>query len=292
MRLTVTAFAALALCAACSSTTANQPGTTPAPAASNAPVAFGSLDAALAGAHRSEANRARDPHRHPRETLTFFGVQPGQTVIELSPGGGWYTEILAPLLHDSGTLVAAIPAADGPRARYHNRFQEFLRTRPDLYDRVRTVTLEPPGTIDLGPADSADVVLTFRNLHGWQNDNALDAVFSAAFRVLKPGGVFGVVEHRAAEGADPATSSRQGYLSQPYVVQVAQRAGFTLDEASEVNANPRDTRDHPEGVWTLPPTLRLGDRDRERYVAIGESDRMTLRFRKPAAAAPAAPAAP
>lgn len=287
----ITLVAALALCAACSSSNTTRTAAAPTTAASNAPVTFGSLDAAIDGPHRPAADRARDQYRHPRETLTFFGVQPGQTVIELSPGGGWYTEILAPLLHDSGTLVAAIPAADGPRARYHNRFQEFLRTRPDVYDRVRTVTFEPPGTVDLGPADSADVVLTFRNLHGWQNDNALDAVFAAAFRVLKPGGVFGVVEHRAAEGADPATSSRQGYLAQPFVVQAAQRAGFTLDAQSEVNANPRDTRDYPEGVWTLPPTLRLGDRDRERYVAIGESDRMTLRFRKPAAATPAAPAA-
>ncbi|MFO0628659.1 MAG: hypothetical protein U0325_24000 [Polyangiales bacterium] len=274
----------LAACSGAQTGAQNAPST----AAANAPVTCGSLEAALAGAHRPAADRARDVYRHPSETLTFFGVRPGQTVIELSPGGGWYTQILAPLLHDQGQLIAAIPAAEGPRARYHQRFQEFLRTRPDLYDRVRSVTLEPPGTIELGAPESADVVLTFRNLHGWQNDNALDAVFTAVHRVLKPNGVFGVVEHRAAEGADPATSSRQGYLAQPYVVQVAQRAGFVLDAASEVNANPRDTRDYPEGVWTLPPTLRLGDRDRERYLAIGESDRMTLRFRK----APAAPATP
>lgn len=282
-QLTLALALSLAACSGAQTAATNAPST----AANNAPVAFGSLDAAIAGAHRPAADRARDPHRHPAETLTFFGVRPGQTVIELSPGGGWYTQILAPLLHDQGQLIAAIPAAEGPRARYHARFQEFLRTRPDLYDRVRSVTLEPPTTIELGAPESADVVLTFRNLHGWQNDNALDAVFTAVHRVLKPNGVFGVVEHRAAEGADPATSSRQGYLAQPFVVQAAQRAGFVLDAASEVNANPRDTRDYPEGVWTLPPTLRLGDRDRERYLAIGESDRMTLRFRK----APAAPAA-
>lgn len=276
MRPHLIAFFALAACGSARPT----PPSAPTSTAANAPVTFGSLEAAVAGPHRPAADRARDQYRHPTETLTFFGVRPGQTVVELSPGGGWYTQILAPMLHDSGQLVAAIPAAEGPRARYHQRFQEFLRTRPDLYDRVRTVTLEPPGTIELGPPESADVVLTFRNLHGWQNDNALDAVFTAVHRVLKPDGVFGVVEHRAAEGADPATSSRQGYLAQAYVVQVAQRAGFTLDASSEVNANPRDTRDHPEGVWTLPPTLRLGERDRERYLAIGESDRMTLRFRK------------
>ncbi|MEZ4391679.1 MAG: hypothetical protein R3A48_11330 [Polyangiales bacterium] len=282
-------LAALALGTACSST---QTPTAAAPAAAVVPVPFGSVDAALTGSHRAEANRARDTHRHPAETLAFFGVQPGQTVVELSPGGGWYTEILAPLLHDSGRLVAAIPSAEGSRARYHNRFQEFLRTRPDVYGNVQTVILEPPASVDLGPAGSADVVLTFRNLHGWQNDNALDAVFTAVHRVLKPTGVFGVVEHRAAEGADPATSSRQGYLAQAYVVQVAERAGFVLDASSEINANPRDTHDHPEGVWTLPPSLRLGERDRERYVAIGESDRMTLRFRKAPAAQPAAQPAP
>jgi predicted methyltransferase len=270
--------AALALGAACSSTPAAR--TVPSAATSNAPVAFGSLDAAVAGAHRPAADSARDVHRHPAQTLTFFGVQPGQTVVELSPGGGWYTQILAPLLHDSGQLIEAIPAATGPRARYHERFQEFLRTRPDLYNRLRTVPFDPPGTVELGPPASADVVLTFRNLHNWQSDNGLDAVLAAVHRVLKPNGVFGVEEHRAAEGADPAVSARQGYLPQAYVVQLAQRAGFVLDAASEVNANPRDTRDHPEGVWTLPPTLRLGDRDRERYLAIGESDRMTLRFRK------------
>lgn len=272
-------IAALAALSACSSAQ-TQPQSAPSAAAANAPVAFGSLDAAIRGPHRPEADRARDAHRHPAETLAFFGLQPSQTVIELSPGGGWYTQILAPVLHDGGQLFAAIPSAEGSRARYHNRFQEFLRTRPDVYDRVRAVVFEPPTAIDLGPAGSADLVLTFRNLHGWQNDSALDAVFTAVHRVLKPTGVFGVVEHRAAEGADPATSSRQGYLAQAFVVEVARRAGFVLDASSEINANPRDTRDYPEGVWTLPPTLRLGERDRERYVAIGESDRMTLRFRK------------
>lgn len=253
-----------------------------APVASAAPVAFGSLDAALAGAHRPAADRARDVYRHPRETLTFFGVQPGQTVIELSPGGGWYTALLAPLLHDSGTLVAAIPSATGSRAQYHTRFRDFLATRPDLYGNVRVSTLEPPATIDLGPDASADVVLTFRSLHGWINDNAAEAVFSAIFRVLKPGGVLGFVEHRAAAGADPRTSARTGYVPEAYVVQLATAAGLVLDERSEINANPRDTRDHPKGVWTLPPSLALGDTDREKYLAIGESDRMTLRFRKPA----------
>lgn len=278
MKLSPSAFLALALAAGCG---ASRPATQTAADTSRAPVAFGSLDAALDGAHRPAADRARDAYRHPRETLTFFGVRPGQTVVELSPGGGWYTQILAPMLHDSGRLVAAIPSAEGSRAQYHRRFREFLATRPDLYDRVQVATLEPPTTIELGPDGSADVVLTFRNLHGWINDNAAPQVFAAAFRVLRPGGVLGFVEHRAAAGADPAVSARQGYVSEAATIALAQAAGFTLEERSEINANPRDTRDYPEGVWSLPPTLRQGDTDRARYLAIGESDRMTLRFRKP-----------
>lgn len=282
----------LALSTACSSAQHTTAATAQTAANAVTPVAFGSIDAALEGSHRSAANRARDAYRHPRETLAFFGVQPGQTVIELSPGGGWYTEILAPLLHDSGQLIDAVPAAEGQSARYRARFEAFVQSRPDLYGRLRMVTFDPPSVVELGPPASADVVLTFRNLHGWQSHNALDAVFSSVFQVLKPGGVFGVTDHRAAEGADPAVSSRQGYIPQAVVIQAAQRAGFTLDAQSEINANPRDTRDYPEGVWTLPPTLRLGDRDRARYVAIGESDRMTLRFRKPAQAASSTAASP
>jgi predicted methyltransferase len=275
---------ALALLAGCgASQTAAQ--TAPVVGANAPAVAFGSIDAALVGGHRSAANRARDAHRHPRETLAFFGVQPGQTVVELSPGGGWYTEILAPLFHDQGQLVAAIPSTTGTRARYAANFQTFLTTRPDLYGNVRTVTLEAPAQVTLGPAQSADVVLTFRNLHGWINDGVAAQVFTAAFQVLKPGGVFGLVEHRANAGTDPATTARQGYVSEAATIALAEAAGFTLEERSEINANPRDTKDYADGVWALPPTLRGGDRDRERFVAIGESDRMTLRFRRPAAPA-------
>lgn len=268
----------LALAAGCGSSARPQPQTA---AQSTGHVAFGSLDAALAGAQRSQANRARDVYRHPRETLTFFGVHPGQTVVELSPGAGWYTEILAPLLHDQGQLIDAIPAADGPRARYAATFNTFLHARPDLYNNVHVATFDPPAHADLGQPGSADVVLTFRNLHGWVNDGVAEQVFAAAFRVLKPGGVFGVVEHRANAGADPRESARRGYVPEAYALELARQAGFTLDERSEINANPRDTKDYPDGVWSLPPTLRGGDRDRDRYLAIGESDRMTLRFRRP-----------
>jgi len=284
MKILTSSLLLAALGLGCSSTQTPAAATAPTAATNNAPVAFGDLDAAIAGPHRSEADRARDVHRHPRETLTFFGIAPGQTVVELSPGAGWYTSILAPLLHDRGRLVAAIPSAEGSRARYAARFREFQATRPDLYGNIQIAVLEPPATVNLGEPGSADAVITFRNIHGWVNDNGFDAVLTAAFTVLRPGGVFGVVEHRAAPGADVATNSRQGYVPEAFVIERAQAAGFVLDARSEINANPRDTRDYTNGVWALPPTLRGGDVERERFVAIGESDRMTLRFRKPPAA--------
>lgn len=247
-------------------------------------VASGDLDAAIAGAHRSEDNRARDQYRHPKETLEFCGIEPDMTVVELSPGGGWYSEILAPYLREQGQLVAGAPSAEGSRARYHARFQEFLQTQPELYDRITVATFDPPEPIDLGAAGSADMVVTFRNTHGWIGDDAEEEAYGAAFEVLEPGGIFCVVQHRAPEDDDatPQARAETGYVKQSYVVSVAEEAGFELQETSEINANPDDTADHPEGVWTLPPAMRLGDQDRERYEAIGESDRMTLRFVKPA----------
>lgn len=245
-------------------------------------VEFGSIDAALAGAHRSQKNRDRDRYRHPRETLEFMGVQPNMTVIELWPGGGWYTEVLAPYVHDAGRLVAVVPerrAAD---------FRTFLATQPRIFDRVEVHTVAPPEQLSLGPDASADAVLTFRNVHNWEMDGFAEGMFAAVFRVLKPGGIFGVVDHRAPEGSPAASNPDSGYLTEARVIALATGAGFVLEDRSEVNANPNDTHDHPEGVWTLPPVLRLGEVDRERYLAIGESDRMTFRFRKPAQ--PAAPA--
>ncbi|HWP94354.1 MAG TPA: methyltransferase domain-containing protein [Gammaproteobacteria bacterium] len=245
------------------------------------------LDAALAGAHRSEANRARDRHRHPKETLLFFGLRPDMTVIELWPGaGGWYTEVLAPVLRERGRLIAAHFSPDAPGEYYrrnHPLYLEKLKANPAIYDRVAVIAFQPPEQVTLGPDGSADMVLTFRNLHNWMMNDSLDEVFAAAYRVLKPGGVFGVVEHRANEGTDPREIAKTGYVPESYVIELARQAGFILDAKSEINANPKDTKDHPKGVWTLPPTLRLGDTDRDKYLAIGESDRMTLRFVKPAA---------
>jgi len=247
---------------------------------SGAETDSGSLAAAIAGSHRSAENRARDAHRHPAETLAFFGLEPGMTVIEMAPGGGWYTEILAPTLKGQGKLYAAIP--DPEASEYGERFMTFLGTQPELYSEVEPVIFAPPERMALGPDGSADMVLTFRSTHGWINRGQAEDVYAAMFRVLKPGGVLGVVQHRADEGADPAVTAENGYVPEAYVIGLAEAAGFVLEEKSEINANPADDHDHPEGVWTLPPSLRLGDQDRAEYEAIGESDRMTLRFRKPA----------
>jgi predicted methyltransferase len=240
------------------------------------------LDAALAGAHRAEQNRARDAHRHPKQTLEFFGLKADMTVVELSAGGGWYTEVLAPVLRERGKLIVTHfdPAAAGYRGRSRQAFDAKLAKEPALYDKVEVVTFAPPERASLGAPGSADMVLTFRNVHNWMLDGSLDATFAAANAVLRQGGTFGVVEHRAAAGTDAAAIARTGYVPEAYVIDAAARHGFELVAKSELNANPKDTKDHPEGVWTLPPNFRLGDKDRAKYAAIGESDRMTLKFRK------------
>ena len=243
------------------------------------------LDAALAGAHRSEANRARDVHRHPAQTLTFFGVQPTMTVVEIMPGGGWYTEILAPWLREKGKLYAAHFPTDST-ADYPKKsiaaFTQKLAAEPAIYDRVVLTPFMPPKLVDIAPPASADVVLTFRNVHNWLKDEAEVAVFKAAFAALKPGGVFGVVEHRAKPGTTRETSLDSGYTAEQLVIDGATSVGFVLEEKGEINANPRDTKDYAKGVWTLPPSYAAGEQDKAKYQAIGETDRMTLRFRKPA----------
>ena len=243
------------------------------------------LDAALAGTHRSEANRARDVYRHPAQTLGFFGVQPTMTVVEIMPGGGWYTEILAPWLRDNGKLYAAHFPADST-ADYPKKaiaaFTEKLTAAPEIYDRVVVTPFMPPKVVDIAPAASADVVMTFRNVHNWLKDDGEVAVFKAAFAVLKPGGVFGVVEHRAKPGTTREQSLKSGYTTEQLVIDGATSVGFVLEEKSEINANPGDTKDYAKGVWTLPPSYSAGEQDKARYQTIGESDRMTLRFRKPA----------
>jgi predicted methyltransferase len=272
---------------------------TPAPPPEKTPaeVMAERLDAALAGAHRSDANKARDQYRHPKDTLLFFGLVPGMTVVEITPGGGWFSEVLAPALKDGGKLVAALadPATvPSERAKEYLTkanadFRAKIAADPTTYAAVEVIEFKVPEPV-LGAPGSADMVVTFRNVHNftmWKSDAAM---FKAFFDVLKPNGVLGVTDHRAAPGTDAATSAETGYVSEDYVIQLATDAGFQIADKTEINANPKDTKDHPQGVWTLPPTLALGDQDKDKYLAIGESDRMTLKFVKPAA--PTAPADP
>ncbi|WP_240922519.1 methyltransferase domain-containing protein [Oleiagrimonas sp. C23AA] len=246
------------------------------------------LDDVLAGAWRPASDKARDTYRHPRKTLAFFGIRPDMTVIEITPGGGWYARILAPLLRDNGQYIAAItsPVSSDFAARQASSLRKLFASQPKVFGKAQIAQFDP-ATPNLGAPDSADMVLTFRNVHNWVQADHAKAMFKAFYNVLKPGGVLGVVDHRAAQGASLADVKGSGYLPQPYVVKLATQAGFQLDGSSEVNANPKDTKDYPKGVWTLPPTLTLGDKDKAKYQAIGESDRMTLRFVKPDTAAPA-----
>jgi predicted methyltransferase len=241
------------------------------------------LEQAVAGTQRSAANRARDQYRHPVETLSFIGVKPTDTVVELWPGGGWYSEILAPYLAASGKLITAAPAGRGSES-----MAKRLDANPALYGKVERANFPtvlggtgvPPGT--------ADVVLTFRNVHNWKmgylradKTDYSEEAFREIFAMLKPGGVLGIEDHRLPESASAERERDTGYIKVSTVRALAEKAGFKFDGASEVNANAKDTTDWPEGVWTLPPTLALGDVDKPKYQAIGESDRMTLRFVKP-----------
>lgn len=245
--------------------------------------ASAALKTAIASPSRTEQERSRDRYRHPLETLTFFEIQPDQHVVELWPGGGWYTGILAPLLREQGALTAASFAPGGPayRDRIHNEYLQRLADNREAYGAVTVVRFGDTGYFSLGPDNSADRVLTFRNTHNWIRDGVEADIYAAAYRVLKPGGLFGVVQHRAETGADPVQRANTGYVPQNYVIETAQAAGFEFVASSEINANPRDLKAYPEGVWTLPPSLRLNEKDRDKYLAIGESDRMTLKFRKP-----------
>jgi predicted methyltransferase len=243
----------------------------------------GALDQALAAPYRSAENRARDAYRHPRETLQFFGLRPDMTAVEVWPGGGWYTEILAPLLKDQGRLYAAHldPASSEYARRTVDGFRAKLAARPDLYDKVVVTALAaPPARSEIAPAGSADMVVTFRNLHNWMMFGWQREAFAAIHAALKPGGVLGVVEHRADPGRPQDPKAASGYVPEQYAIELIESVGFRLVGRSEVNANPKDTKDYEKGVWTLPPTFAAGAKDRERYAAIGESDRFTLKFVK------------
>ncbi|MEC4724353.1 methyltransferase [Shewanella sp. D64] len=233
---------------------------------------------------RQDKNVDRDRYRHPLETLTFFDVKPSDTVVELWPGGGWYAEVLAPYLAMEGQYVAGNfdtnpldeKKRTGYRATVGKKFEAWLNEHKSQVGKATTVTFDPPTHYVLGRDESVDTVLTFRNLHNWAMKGYLEPVFESTFKVLKPGGTFGIVEHRANAGMDAKT----GYMDEAEVIALAEKVGFTLVAKSEVNANSKDTKDYPKGVWTLPPRLALEDVDQTKYLAIGESDRMTLKFVK------------
>lgn len=243
------------------------------------------LKAAIAGSARTPANVVRDGARHPYETLSFFGIKPTMTVVELSPGAGWYTEILAPYLRGQGKLIAAGSDPQGSEGarRSAARFQQKLDTNPAAFDKVEIGAFSPPSTYRIAPKGTADMVLTFRNIHNWipVGEDGLKVLFGQIYDSLKPGGVFGVVEHRLPANKPQDATASSGYLHEAYVIRLAENAGFRLAGKSEINANPKDTADHQGGVWALPPTYANKDVDRAKYEAIGESDRMTLKFVKP-----------
>jgi predicted methyltransferase len=260
---------------------ASGPVTPPPPARDAATAA--ALERVLAGEHRSAENRARDAYRHPLDTLLFFGIKPSMTVVEVWPGAdGWYTEVLAPLLAERGKLLVALlpPRPDDAYVTQSLRsFHDKLEARPDVYGKVE-VTALGPGNFEVAPAGSADLVVTFRNLHNWMSLRFAPEAIAAMYRALKPGGILGIVEHRgrADKPQDPLAAT--GYVNEQYAIDLITSAGFELVARSEINANPRDTKDYEQGVWALPPNYRLGNRDRAKYQAIGESDRFTLKFVK------------
>jgi predicted methyltransferase len=242
------------------------------------------LEKLMVGDHRSAANIARNESRHSIETLGFFGLKSDMTLIEIGPSGGWYTEILAPYMRDHGHYYGAHFSPNSRNIQQRRSLENFeakLGTSPDLYGKAIIRNLHPPHETAIGPEKGADIALTFRNVHNWMARGLEQDFFNAFYDNLKPGGILGVIEHRA-----PANSNKQymidsGYVSEAYVKQLADSAGLKFVESSEINSNKRDTKDHPEGVWTLPPNYRMGDIDRGKYAAIGESDRMTLKFIKP-----------
>ena len=244
-----------------------------------------SLQAAINGEHRPSQHTNRDIYRHPQATLDFFAVEPDMTVVEIWPGGkGWYTEILAPYLKDRGLLYVAHFDEKSTTPYFSKNFTKFkqkLAANPDVYGRVIMTTLQPPEQLEIAPAGSADRVLTFRNIHNWMKSGQALQVFEAMYLALKPGGILGVVEHRNAAPTEQDPKAQSGYVTEAYVIHLAEQIGFKLVAKSAINANPKDTHDHPKGVWSLPPSLRGGEENKNHFENIGESDRMTLKFIKP-----------
>jgi predicted methyltransferase len=241
------------------------------------------VEAARKGTHRKPVSAARDQYRHPLETLEFFGLKPTMTVLEWGPGEGWYTELLAPTLASKGKLIVNTGDPKGPASErstfYAERLAGFLDNAPEVYGKVERALVPKP--IKMPMEGTVDMIIVCRGLHGMHRDKVMTGFLGEAFKALKPGGVLGVEQHRAKADANPDEIAKKGYLPEAFVVAQIEAAGFKLAGKSEINANPKDTTDYPEGVWTLPPTLELKDKDRQKYLDIGESDRMTLRFVKP-----------
>ncbi|MBV8342121.1 MAG: class I SAM-dependent methyltransferase [Gammaproteobacteria bacterium] len=269
-RLAAAAMASAVLLAACTAGSSRQTTTD-------------ALSNILAGDWRAPGNSARDVYRHPKEPLLFFGIRPEMTVLEVWPEPGWYTEVIAPLVRAKGRYYAAVIAEDPGNKYITQRLADYrakLAARPDVYDRVSVVSFPADGS-DAVPPGSVDMVLTFRNLHNWMGRDAAAQAFATMFRALKPGGVLGVVEHRGNPAVPQDPKAKSGYVNEDYAVRLIEAQGFRLGAKSQVNDNPKDTKDYEQGVWTLPPTYRLGAKDHDKYAAIGESDRFTLRFVKP-----------
>ena len=284
--------AGLGLLAACSGPAGETQSASTAPAEPQTATPAERLDKVLAGAHRPEEERARDAYRHPKETLLFFGAEPSMTIVEVWPGGGWYSNVIAPFLATGGGVYYAAgldPASNERNATAVAAFEAKYKGDAAVYGTVNLTALSDE---TIAPDDSADLVLTFRNVHNWMGAGTAEANFAKFYAALKPGGVLGVVEHRAPEDAPAGFEGSSGYVKESTVIALAEGAGFDLEARSEINANPADTKDHPFGVWTLPPVRRSsavrGEEppgfDRAKYDAIGESDRMTLKFRKPVGA--------
>ncbi len=236
------------------------------------------LEGAINSSDRTEKNVLRDKYRNPYETISFFGIKSDMTVVELSPGGGWYTEIFANYLHEPGNLIAAHFDTSSEREYFKRgraNFEKKMQSS-EMYNNVSIVDLSS----NLAPENSVDAVVTFRNLHNWIGPQ-MDTIFQNSYKALKPGGIFGVVEHRANPGTSLDAMKKSGYVTESYAIAIAEKHGFVFVDKSEINANPKDLKNYERGVWTLPPSLRLKDTDKEKYLTIGESDRMTLLFKKP-----------
>ncbi len=262
-------------------------------AATRYPNAKAAITAALKGKHRKPSSAPRDVYRHPLETLEFFGLKPTMTVLEYGPGDGWYTELLAPTLAAKGKLIVTSGDPNGPRESrgtyYAERLKRFLDSAPEVYGKVERIII-PSGPPKLGIDGKLDMVILCRELHGMARDKLVPGVLAEIFTALKPGGVLGVEQHRARADARAEDTAKNGYLPEAWVIAEFEKVGFKLAGKAEINANPRDTKDYSEGVWALPPSYELKDRDRAKYAEIGESDRMTLKFVKPGPAPAASPA--